>query len=202
MYLFNLYKMKGIKLMIIKNKNLKYNKLPIVSREKIYENKDSQNKNTKFITALLIIFIVVLLFLDGYSMAKIINEIIIKGQAQIAEPIFIVENNPAVDITESKENGEYVFKVKNYNEQNKVSEIDLKYNVEIISNLNDAISVELYQDENKIDLIEGKTEDIILSKSNKEEREYKIKIFYDNENNILEDIIGKIQVKVNTIQNI
>ena len=135
MYLFNLYKMKGIKLMIIKNKNLKYNKLPIVSREKIYENKDSQNKNTKFITALLIIFIVVLLFLDGYSMAKIINEIIIKGQAQIAEPIFIVENNPAVDITESKENGEYVFKVKNYNEQNKVSEIDLKYNVEIISNL-------------------------------------------------------------------
>lgn len=202
MYLFNLYKMKGIKLMIIKNKNLKYNKLPIVSREKIYENENSQNKNTKFITAILIIFIVILLFWGGYSMAKIINEIIIKGQAQIAEPIFIVENNPVVDITESKENGEYVFKVKNYNEQNKISEIDLKYKVEIISNLNDAISVEVYQDENKIDLIEGKTEDIILSKNNKEEREYKIKIFYDNENNVLEDIIGKIQVKVNTIQNI
>ena len=47
-----------------------------------------------------------ILMFCGYSMAKIIGEVIIRGQAQIAEPILVIENNPSIDITETKKYGE------------------------------------------------------------------------------------------------
>ena len=57
------------------------------------------------------------------------------------------------------------------------------------------------QDENKIELADNKTEYIKISKNQKEEREYKIKILYDKSNKIaVEDILEKIQVKVHTEQ--
>mgnify|MGYP004497759279 CR=1 FL=1 len=183
------------------NKKIKYTNLPIINKGKIYKENENENKNTKFITGILIIFIIIILMFSGYSMAKIIDEVIIKGKAQIAEPILVIENNPSIDITEAKNYGEYIFKVKNYNEENKISEVDLKYYIEVLSNSEESINVELYQNENKIELIDNKTEYIQISKENKEEREYKIKITYDKEKtNSLNDIMEKIQVRVHTEQ--
>ena len=113
----------------------------------------------------------------------------------------IIENNPAVDITQNQNDGEYVFKVKNYNEQNKLTETDLKYYIEILSDADDSVNIELYQGDNKIELTNNKTDYIKISKNQKEEREYKIKITYDKgKSNTFEDIIGKIQVTVLTEQ--
>lgn len=184
-----------------KKENFKYINFPIVHKGKIYKKEDNSNKKNRFITIGIIMFMIVLLIFCGYSMAKMIEEVIIKGKAQIAEPILVVENNPAVDITENQNYGEYVFNVKNYNEQDKISETDLKYYIEILSNVDTSVDIELYQDENKIELNDNKTDYIKISKDKKEERKYKIKITYDKDKaNTFEDIIEKIQVRVHTEQ--
>lgn len=184
-----------------KKENAKYMDVPIIQKGKIYKNESKDGKNGKLLTATLVIIIVILLMFCGYSMAKIIGEVIIRGQAQIAEPILVIENNPSIDITETKKYGEYCFKVKNYNEENKLSETDLKYYIEILSNLDNSINIELYQNENRINLIDNKTEYIKISKDKKEERNYKIKITYDkNKTNTINDIMEKIQVRVHTEQ--
>ena len=74
--------------------------MPIFCKEKI--QKEEEKKSNKFLTAGFIIFIIMLLMFCGYSMAKSIEDYVINAKAQIAEPILIVENNPAIDITETK----------------------------------------------------------------------------------------------------
>lgn len=113
--------------------------------------------------------------LCGYSMAKCIDEYIIKGRMKIAEPILEIENNPIINITESQNYGEYIFKIRNYNNKEKVTETDLKYYIEISPKLDNSIDLELYQNEDKIELTDNKTKYIKISKEQKEEREYKIK---------------------------
>lgn len=181
--------------------NIKYANLPIISKEKIYKKENTEHKSSRIITGILIAAIIILLLLCGYSMAKTIEEVIIKSNAQIAEPILTIENNPSIDITAAKNTGIYTFRVKNYNTQNKLTEVDLKYYIEILSNEDNSINIELYQNENKINLKEHKTEYIEISKDKKEEREYKIKITYDKNKAVnLADIMQKIQVKVHTEQ--
>ena len=129
------------------------------------------------------------------------QEAVINAKAQIVEPILIVENNPAIDITETKNYGEYIFKIKNYNDQGKLSECDLKYYIELLTKLDNSINIELYQGENKIELHNNKTEFMKIEKNQKEDREYKIKVTYDNENTeVGNDILEKIQIKVHTEQ--
>lgn len=146
-------------------------------------------------------FVIFLVMFSGYSLAKVVNETIINGKAEIAEPILVVENNPSIDITALDNYGTYTFKVKNYNEQNKLTEVDLKYYIEILSNLDDSINIELYQGEHKIELKDNKTDYMQISKTKKEDKEYKIVITYDeNKSNSINDIMEKIQVKVHTEQ--
>lgn len=184
-----------------KKENTKYAMLPIISKGKIYKEEKTKQKSLRNITGVLIIFIIILLLFCGYSMAKAIEEVIIKGKAEIAEPILIIENNPSIDITALNNHGIYTFKVKNYNEQNKITETDLKYYIEILSNTDNSINIELYQNENKINLDNNRTEYMKISKDKKQEIEYKIKITYDkNKSNTINDIMEKIQVKVHTEQ--
>lgn len=184
-----------------KKENLKYSNLPIINKGKIYKEKNADTKNSKLLTGTIIFFTIILLLFCGYSMARFVEEFIIKGKVEIAEPILVVENNPSIDITALNNYGIYTFKIKNYNEQNQVTQTDLKYYIEILSNTDKSINIELYQNEDKIDLNNNKTEYIQISKAQKEEREYKIKITYDkNKSNTINDIMEKIQVKVHTEQ--
>ena len=135
-----------------------------------------QKGNNKLMTGF-ILSIIVIIMLCGYSMAKCIDEYIIKGRMKIAEPILEIENNPIINITESQNYGEYIFKVRNYNNKDKVTETDLKYYIEISPKLDNSIELELYQDE------------------------YKIKITYDKNNTVeVGDLLEQIQVKVHTEQ--
>lgn len=171
----------------------------IIKLKKVPENKKERNFRT--VTVILIVIMIILLLFSGYTMAKTIEEIIIKANAQVAEPIFIIENNPSVDITAINNVGYYTFKIKNYNEENKITESDLKYYIEILSNLDDSINIELYQNENKINFDKNKTEYMKISKDKKKEIEYKFVITYEkNKSTNIEDIMEKIQVKVHTEQ--
>lgn len=184
-----------------KKENIKYSKLPIINKGKIDKNEKVDSGNSKLVTMILIIVIIILLLFCGYSMAKVIEEVILKGEVEVAEPILLIENNPSLDITATNNYGIYTFKVKNYNEKNKITETDLQYYIEILSNTDNSINIELYQNENRINLNNNKTEYIQISKDKKEEREYKIKITYDkNKSNTINDIMEKIQVKVHTEQ--
>lgn len=184
-----------------KKENVKYSNLPIINTGKIYKEEKVEQKNSRLVTVALIIFIIILLLFCGYSMAKTIEEVIIKSNAQIAEPILIIENDPSIDITAAKNYGIYNFKIKNYNEENRITETDLKYYIEILSNVDNSIKIELYQGEKQIELNNNRTEYIQISKDKKEEREYKIKITYDKDkSNSISDIMEKIQVRVHTEQ--
>lgn len=184
-----------------KKENIKYTNLPLINRGKIYKKENKNIKSSKFITGAIITFIIILLLFCGHSMAKVIEEVIINSQTKIAEPILEIENNPSVDITATNNYGEYIFKIKNYNKENKITETDLKYYIEILSNTDNSVNIELFQNENKINLNNNRTEYIQISKDKKEEREYKIKITYDKEkSNTINDILGRIQVKVHTEQ--
>lgn len=159
-----------------------------------------QKGNNKLMTGF-ILSIIVIIMLCGYSMAKCIDEYIIKGRMKIAEPILEIENNPIINITESQKYGEYIFKIRNYNNKEKITETDLKYYIEISPKLDSSIDLELYQNEDEIKLNDNKTEYIKISKDQKEEREYKIKITYDKNNTAeVGDILEQIQVKVHTEQ--
>jgi len=159
-----------------------------------------QKGNNKLMTGF-ILSIIVIIMLCGYSMAKCIDEYIIKGKMKIAEPILEIENNPIINITESQNYGEYIFKIRNYNNKEKITETDLKYYIEISPKLDNSINLELYQNEDEIKLTDNKTEYIKISKDQKEEREYKIKITYDKNNTVeVGDLLEQIQVKVHTEQ--
>lgn len=184
-----------------KKENIKYANLPIINTGKIYKKENTEKKSYRIITGILVMFIIIILLFCGYSMAKTIEEIILKSDTQIAEPILIIENNPTIDLTATNYTGIYTFRIKNYNEENKLTEVDLKYYIEILSDVDDSISIELYQNENKINLNENRTEYIEISKDQKEEREYKIQIKYDkNKSTNLADIMQKIQIKVHSEQ--
>ena len=183
-----------------KKENAKYMDVPIIQKGKIYKNESKDGKNGKLLTATLVIIIVILLMFCGYSMAKIIGEVIIRGQAQIAEPILVIENNPSIDITETKKYGEYCFKVKNYNNQ-KQTEIDLKYYIQVISDLDKSIELKLYENGKQIKFENNKTDYIKISKDSKKENEYKLEITYNKDKSVsVNDIVQQIQVKVHTEQ--
>lgn len=160
-----------------------------------------KDKKIKYITLLIIIFMVILLFLCSISLAKNIEGVIINSGTQVAEPILIIENNPSIDITATKNHGIYSFKVKNYDNQNKISYVDMKYYIQILSNTDESIEFKLYQDNKQINLKDNKTDYIKMSKEEMISREYKIEITYDKNKNIsVNDIIQKIQVKIHSEQ--
>ncbi len=159
-------------------------------------------KNGKTITLIIVTIIVILLFFTGYSIGKGMTNVKVNTTTQIAKPIMIVENNPTIDITTIKNTGYYDFKVKNYNEENQVNQIELKYWIEIISKYDETISFKMYKNNQEIPLLNNKTQEIQLTKNQKEEQDYRLEIIYDKtKSTSTEEIIQDVQIKVHSEQN-
>lgn len=159
-------------------------------------------KNGKTITLIIVTIIVILLFFTGYSIGKGMTNVKVNATTQIAKPIMIVENNPTIDITTIKNTGYYDFKVKNYNEENQVNQIELKYWIEIISKYDETISFKMYKNNQEIPLLNNKTQEIQLTKNQKEEQNYRLEIIYDKtKSTSTEEIIQDVQIKVHSEQN-
>lgn len=162
--------------------------------------KREKKRNYKILITIIIIFIISLLFV-GYTFAKSIESVIVKSTNKIAEPILVVENDPSLDITAINNEATYIFTVKNYNENDKITDIKLKYYIEISPNIDEAVKINLYEQENEIELNENKTRYIEVSNKEKEEKQYQIKVKYDrSESNTASEIMKKIQVRVHTEQ--
>ena len=114
-----------------------------------------------------------------------------------AKPIFIVESKEeTTQISEINNIGYYEFSIRNFNESN-ISEISFLYTIEIISDTDESIQFELYNEDKQIPLKNLKTEELYIKGNEKIEQKYKLKIIYDNtqgENG--KEILEEVQVKV------
>lgn len=111
-----------------------------------------------------------------------------------------MQGTEATKISEINNVGYYDFVVKNYNEKN-ISDVSQNYTIEIISNTNEAVEYELYNNEEKLELTDNKTNDIFIEGSEEKEHHYRLKITYDeNKRNSEESILEDVQVKVHSEQ--
>lgn len=153
------------------------------------------------ITLVLVIAMVIILFFTGYSLGKGISDQIINTNAEIAKPILVVDSNEQVSITGVENKGYYDFKVKNYNELGKTTEVDMIYNIEIISNTDETIIYKIYKDNKEVPMTKNKTGNITMTKDGKQEHNYRLEIVYDKtKSTSLSDIVENIQIKVHSEQ--
>lgn len=183
---------------IAKINKAKINKSEFNIAKKIFTNKAI---NKKYILLFLLFIILIIFLFSKNSLGKQMSNTKINTNSEIAKPILIVENNPAIDITNKNNKGYYDFKIKNYNELGEINEIELRYNIEILNEENKAIKFKLYKGEEELLLEKNKTKDMIIKKNEKQEENYKLEITYDkNLVSSLEDIIQNVQIKVHSEQ--
>lgn len=160
----------------------------------------NKEKRRKAITYIILIFIVCLLYFSGYSFAKQIEKIKLQAQTPIAKPILILEGGENFTLTVEKSKVIYYFKIKNYQEE-KISEVDLNYYIEILPKKDFPIQYHLYKEEQEISLAEQKSELIEMPKGQKKDHNYRLEINYDKQTSkIEENILQEIQLKVHSEQ--
>ncbi len=158
---------------------------------KLWKNKKRE------ITLILVNIMVLTLFFTGNSMGKGYSKTRIEANSKIAEPILVVENSPIIEMSGKKEKEYYDFKVKNYRENGEVTQIDLKYRIEILSQIEESISFKLYRNKQEVLLENKKTANIKLEKEKPQEDNYQLEIIYNKaKNNANEDIVQEIQIKI------
>ena len=134
-------------------------------------------------------------------MGKQFNSTNIETNSKIAEPIVMIENDSVVEVDGKKEREYYNFKIKNYRENGEVTQIDLVYNLEILFQIDEAISFKLYKDNEEILLENNKTADMNLKKEIVQEDDYQLEIIYDKTKNHSRDyMIQDVQIKLHAEQ--
>ena len=163
--------------------------------------KEKIKKKKKELILITVILIILIFFFSGFSMGKGYAKSNINGVAEIAKPILKVENGESININNNNEKGIYEFTIKNYDEQDNLTQVDLDYYIEILNDLHEAIEINLTKDGEKVEIKNNKTETFSLTKDKKEENNYKLEIIYNKEkNNNMEDILSQLQIKVHSEQ--
>jgi hypothetical protein len=144
----------------------------------------------------ILIILFILIFNYQIAYAKYSEGFSIKYKTKIANPVLLVDfpEKIIIEDVKNKEQEEYIFSLKNYNELEK-NQIDIYYNFEV-EGINNKINYELYNmnTEEKIDFIEGKSGEFKLGLE-PEEIDYKF-IIYLSECNL--DTNLNIKIKINT----
>lgn len=162
--------------------------------------KEKLKNKKKEIIIIFSLIIILILFFSGFSIGKAYSNTQINGVSEVAMPILQVENGETLKINNKNNEGTYDFKIKNYNEEGKINQVDMDYYIEILPIDNEAISFELYKENEKLEIIDNKTTKCTLEKGTKKEDNYKIKIIYDENKNTTENIFEEVQIKVHSEQ--
>lgn len=150
------------------------------------------------ITLISIVLMVIVLFFTGFSFGKGLTNTDIEVSSKIAEPILKIENTPPVAITTTNNTANYEFKIKNYNETGKITDVSLKYTIEILTEI-EGINFKIYKNEQEILLQNQKTDQFILNNQDKQEDLYKLEIEY-TPSLTGKDIFEYVQIKVHSEQ--
>lgn len=161
--------------------------------------KVSLKNKRREITLILVSIMVLVLFFSGYSMGKEYSSVNMDTTAKIAEPIVVVENNPMIELNGKNQNETYNFTVKNYKENGETTQIAMQYNIEIITQTEEAISFKLYRNGDEIPLENNKTSNMKLERGKQQEEKYQLEIIYDKSKGT-KDIRQEVQIKVHSEQ--
>ena len=166
----------------------------------IKEKNVKPKKNYRSFTILFIIVLVSILFFSGFSMGKEITNTNLKGGIDVAKPILVLKGDEELNIKSISNTDEYSFYVRNYTDEGKINEIPMFYNIEIIKDTNSFISYKLLKNNEEIEIKDNKTKNMDLKTNENQEDIYKLKIICKNEGNSLDEILGKIKIKVHSEQ--
>ena len=152
-------------------------------------------KQRKKLIIIMIIALIIILFFIGFSFGNI------QGSSEIAKPIMKVENSSKINITNQNQDGIYEFKIKNFEDENNITSVEMEYYIEILTDISDLIKIELYKNDQLIEIENNRTKTFNMVKDIEQEDMYKIKIKYNEKFNIsMEDIIQELQIKVHSQQ--
>lgn len=162
-------------------------------------------KTKKIINITLVILLIVLIllvmwiFFSGKSFSKFKTTVKSNGVAEIAKPIFLVDGNSDIKV-DGIEDTIYSFTVKN-NDIEKISNVNIKYYIEIINNSEADLEFELTDKNNRVVKLDNNKSGIFeLPKDIVQNDNYTLKIRYNNNPAISNDIDGNVQVKVEAVQ--
>lgn len=154
----------------------------------------------KIIISTIILTAIIILLSTHMVYAKYITTDKLNYTLSVAKPIFIVKGEEVTKISEINNIGYYEFSVKNFNESN-ISETGFLYTIEIVSDTDESIQFELYNEEIEIPLENLKTEKLSIIGNEKIEQKYKLKVIHDRaKGESGKDILEEVQIKVHSEQ--
>lgn len=148
----------------------------------------------KEIIKIIVVAFVLTIILSTISLGKYFNKTKINVNSGVAIPIIKLEGEQKLIINNNQENKVYNLAVKNYDENEQITQIELEYYIEIISPKNDDINFKIYTEEKELNINNNKTEKFLLTKENKQRDNYKIEILLNKK--ISEDILQNVEIKV------
>ena len=148
----------------------------------------------KEIIKIILVAFVLTIILSTISLGKYFNKTKINVNSGVAIPIIKLEGEQKLIINNHPENKVYNLAVKNYDENEQITQVELEYYIEIISKKNDDINFKIYKEEKELNIINNKTEKFLLTKENKQQDNYKIEILLNKK--ISEDILQNVEIKV------
>lgn len=148
----------------------------------------------KEIIKIILVAFVLTIILSTISLGKYFNKTKINVNSGVAIPIIKLEGEQKLIINNNQENKVYNLAVKNYDENEQITQVELEYYIEIISKKNDDINFKIYKEETELNINNNKTEKFLLTKENKQRDNYKIEILLNKK--ISEDILQNVEIKV------
>ena len=148
----------------------------------------------KEIIKIIVVAFVLTIILSTISLGKYFNKTKINVNSGVAIPIIKLEGEQKLIINNNQENKVYNLAVKNYDENEQITQVELEYYIEIISKKNDDINFKIYKEEKELNINNNKTEKFLLTKENKQRDNYKIEILLNKK--ILEEILQNVEIKV------
>lgn len=148
----------------------------------------------KEIIKIIVVAFVLTIILSTISLGKYFNKTKINVNSGVAIPIIKLEGEQKLIINNNQGNKVYNLAVKNYDENEQITQVELEYYIEIISKKNDDINFKIYKEEKELNINNNKTEKFLLTKENKQQDNYKIEILLNKK--ISEDILQNIEIKV------
>lgn len=148
----------------------------------------------KEIIKIILVAFALTIILSTISLGKYFNKTKINVNSGVAIHIIKLEGEQKLIINNNQENKVYNLAVKNYDENEQITQVELEYYIEIISKKNDDINFKIYKEEKELNINNNKTEKFLLTKENKQQDNYKIEILLNKK--ISEDILQNIEIKV------
>lgn len=148
----------------------------------------------KEIIKIIVVAFVLTIILSTISLGKYFNKTKINVNSGVAIPIIKLEGEQKLIINNNQENKVYNLAVKNYDENEQITQVELEYYIEIISKKNDDINFKIYKEKRELNINNNKTEKFLLTKENKQQDNYKIEILLNKK--ISEDILQNVEIKV------